>query len=798
MSDRAGTTLKMAFPPALACLQPSQEWLRDAAAALLERAVPQQGPRTPAWYTGEGAHIAAQLRDPELGEVWSQFGRLYAQFESASDACVAAARRGRQEVAAASLQESFSLVASLTTLLTAGSLREVSLLFAERERRIAQRYEQDFLDAAHIGRFSVRLSDEALVSCDESFATLFEGTPASLRGREARAVLGKAAWRELSEGLKPGDTRRVRVRRLRPGAASLEIVGYVTGTAARGTLDGFVVNVSQAEAEAQHRRLLSSAIEALEQLVVITDAKQHIVYVNGAFARMTGYAADEVLGRSPRFLHGPETSQAALALLRESARAGRAEHAELMNYRKSGEAYWVDVSMVPVPDASGEITHWVAIGHDITARKLQEAEITRLAMEDHLTGLPNRRAAETRLAIEWSRARRRAGSFAVALVDVDRFKLVNDQYGHQVGDQALAHIAGLLGRNRRGGDWICRWGGEEFLVCLHDLDARGALAAAERARKLIRGNPLVSPRGELTLTVSMGVALYDPQLESLDALVAQADALLYEAKRTGRDRVVSNAQQAARGPAIGNWERSQVHTAIQEQRVVAAFQPIVDLRSGETVAEEALARIVARDDTLVPAGEFIGAAEALHLISAIDRTVSESALERSASAGASGVPPRTRFINLSPQFLADSEQVEGLLERARALRVLPSARNQPLVIELTERQTGDMKMLKKQLRPLLQSGFGLALDDFGSGQSSFMYLADLPLSFIKIEGWMVRRIVSDARIRQLVASLVGTARSFELRTVAECVEDGQAAQVLCDLGVDWAQGYFFAEPAVLH
>jgi len=797
MSDRAATNLKMAFPPALACLQPLQDWLSEAASALMTQSVPGAAPRMPSWYTGEGAHIAAQLGDAELGEAWSQFGRLYALFESAADGCVASAKRGRDQAAVERLQECFSRVASLTTLLTASSLREVSLLFAERERRIAQRYEQEFLEAAHIGRFSVRLSDEALLACDESFAALFDGEPSGLRGREARAVIGTAAWRDLREDLKPGAPRRVRIRRPRPSPLTLEIVAYISGSAARGTLHGFVVNVSQAEADAQHRRMLSSAIDALAQLVAINDARQHIVYVNGGFTRVTGYASGDVLGRSLRFLHGPETSHATLALLRKSVRSGEAAHVELVNYRKSGEAYWVDLSMVPVPDAGGEITHWVAIGHDITARKRQEEEITRLAMEDHLTGLPNRRAAEARLAVEWSRARRRAGSFAVALVDVDRFKLVNDQYGHQVGDQALIHISELLSRNKRGGDWICRWGGEEFMVCLHDLDARGALTAAERTRKLIRNHPLAAPQGELTLTVSMGVALYDAEVESVEALVAEADALLYEAKRAGRDRVLSNARQSARGGFTnGNWERSQVHSALQEQRVVAAFQPIVDLRSGETVAEEALARIVGRDDTLVPAGEFIAAAEALRLISAIDRTVSETALERSASA--SGDVPCTRFINLSSQFLADGEQVEGLLERAKALRVLPGGKNQPLVVELTERQTGDMKLLKRQLRPLLQSGFGLALDDFGSGQSSFMYLADLPLSFIKIEGWMVRRIVSDSRIRQLIASLVGTARSFDLRTVAECVEDGQAAQVLCDLGVDWAQGFFFAEPALAH
>jgi len=175
-----------------------QDWLREATAALLDKSVPPVPPKTPAWYHGEGAHIAAQLSDSELGEAWGQFGRLHAQFESVSDACVAAARRGRSEAAANDLQRSFGVVASLTTLLTASSLREVSLLFSERERRIAQRYEQNSSRPRHIGRFSVRLSDEALVSCDGSFAALFDGEPASLRG-----AMRAPCWARLRGGTSP-------------------------------------------------------------------------------------------------------------------------------------------------------------------------------------------------------------------------------------------------------------------------------------------------------------------------------------------------------------------------------------------------------------------------------------------------------------------------------------------------------------------------------------------------------------------------------------------------------------------
>ena len=348
-----------------------------------------------------------------------------------------------------------------------------------------------------------------------------------------------------------------------------------------------MVTSAQGRQETEQRRLLSAAIEASDQIVMITGADHRIVYVNSAFARVTGYEPAEAIGRNPRFLQGAGTSQATRVGLREAIAKGQPAQAEILNYRKSGEPYWVDVSIVPVSVSAGGITHWIAIERDITQRKAQEQEITRLAMEDYLTGLPNRRAAETRLQVEWSRARRDRCSFAIALVDVDRFKLVNDQYGHQIGDQALVHVARLLFGNMRGGDWIARWGGEEFLVCFHDLDARGALTAGERARKLVRSKPVKLTQGDLPLTVSIGIALYGAESESLDSMLASADALLYQAKQSGRDKVLCAGVSAGRRGSL-IWEGAQVQTALHEDRVVAAYQTIVDLRTGDVVGDEAL------------------------------------------------------------------------------------------------------------------------------------------------------------------------------------------------------------------
>jgi diguanylate cyclase (GGDEF)-like protein/PAS domain S-box-containing protein len=800
MAEDGRETLSTAFPSLLVTLQHHQAFLRDLARWLVDGGAGSP-PTLPTldWYDAQSKLTAERLTDPDLLDQWETAGRLLTEFIGLAGACVEGARRGDRAAARDRLDQLFSLNGALAELLLGASLREVARVFQARQRELAARYEDEFLQAARIGRLSARLSDRAIVDSDASFAELFETTPSALRGQDARRLLGEDAWRDLTEGARLRETRRVPVRLPGAGGAalSLELVGYVQSAGGRSTLHCFVVNRSQAEAEAEQRRLLSAAIEASDQIVMITNERQEIVYVNAAFRRITGYPAREALGRTPHFLQGPDTSQATRVSLREALARGGQAHAEILNYRKSGEPFWVEMSIVPVRNPAGTLTHWVAVTRDVTERKEQEREITRLAMEDYLTGLLNRRAAEARLVIEWNRARRDGVSFAIALVDIDRFKLINDQYGHHIGDRALAHIARVLSRNMRGGDWIARWGGEEFLICFHDLDARGALTAGERARKLVRGRPLKLSTGELQITASIGVALYHKDLPTLEAQIGQADTLLYEAKQTGRDKVLaSGVSDGRRGPLV--WEASQVQSALHEQRVVAVFQPIVDLRTGDTVGEEALARIVDRDRALIPAQQFIPAAEALHLISAIDRTVSQKAIERGARAIEQGEGARTRFINLSSQFLAEKEKVNALLDLTSALQMQQAmADGNAVVIELTERQTGDMTNLKQHLRPLLEAGFKLALDDFGSGSASFLYLADLPVSYLKIEGWMVHRIATDPRIRQLVQTIVNTARTFGLKTVAECVEDAPSAQVLCDIGVDWAQGYFFAKPEMV-
>ncbi len=431
----------------------------------------------------------------------------------------------------------------------------------------------------------------------------------------------------------------------------------------------------------------------------------------------------------------------------------------------------------------------------VLLERSRRAELERLALTDSLTGLPNRRAAETRLAQELARARRADVPFAVAIADLDRFKLINDHYGHETGDEVLREVATKMLAHLREGDWVARWGGEEFLIFLHQSDGVAAAAVMERLRQCFHDQSITTPLGLLTLTVSIGISVWRPG-EALADVLAEADGCLYEAKRAGRDRVV--VSEATRRSAL--WKAGLLQQALREGRLVPAYQPMVDLATGETIADEAMARLVLPDGQVLPAQEFIEAAEGINLIHLVDQTVAEQALVRCAAGLRCGAvePGFAHFINVSPQFLARRELVERLLERAQqhcTTLGMAFAGPKPIVFEITERQLlDDLQTLRRNVQPLLDFGFRLALDDFGSGYSSFLYLYTLPIHFIKIEGWMVRQMRGDPKARSLVANIVALGRDHDIVTIAEGVEDAETASLLRELGVNWAQGFHFGAP----
>ena len=427
----------------------------------------------------------------------------------------------------------------------------------------------------------------------------------------------------------------------------------------------------------------------------------------------------------------------------------------------------------------------------------QRQKLETQALTDELTGLPNRRAAELRFDEEIARAKREGIGFSVATCDLDRFKLINDHYGHDVGDEVLQQVSRIMRQALREGDWVARWGGEEFILFLHHSNRADAIVAAERVRLAIKAHPLNTRQGSMAVTASFGVGVHRADDENIARALSESDSCLYEAKSQGRDCVVVGES----GGSGALWRAGMLQRALKDERIVAAYQVMVDLTTRKPVADEALARMLQPDGSALDAGEFIEAAEGINLIHEVDRRITRHAMSRCAANLMAGHDPGfAHFINLSPQFLARKDYVDELMGGARQFC---SSCNvdfpgyKPVVLEITERQLlKDFERIRRELQPLLDFGFRLALDDFGSGYSSFLYLAELPVSFLKIEGWMVRNMTSDERVRAMVESLIVLSKKLNITTIAECIEDRETADMLRDMGVDWGQGYYLGRPEI--
>ena len=414
---------------------------------------------------------------------------------------------------------------------------------------------------------------------------------------------------------------------------------------------------------------------------------------------------------------------------------------------------------------------------------------------DPLTGLLDRAAFRTLLEAECERSTRSHRPFGLILFDIDRFKVVNYGYGEQHGDALLVSLAELARKTLRPTDFLSRWGGQEFLCLLPNTDKSTTEELAERLRAAIEAASVSHAEVVLQVTASIATACYPKDGNSSERLQATLGAALHRAKATGRNRVVACS---GLGPQLFGIGR-MLNQALREQRVRAAYQPIVDLNTGAVVGEETLARIVSPNHSVIPASAFIDAAHELRLTHQLDRAIILQTFSRCVATFQPHTP-RTHFVNISANLLRHPDVVTELL--AEASRSWTACGNligpvKPIVIELIERELlDDLPATRSMLQPFLDSGIRLALGDFGSGYSSYQYLADLPFSFLKIEGALIRR-VTEPRTRTIVQGIQRTAADLGLVTLAEYVENEQIADIAREIGIDWGQGYHFGKPVLL-
>ncbi|MFK5912957.1 MAG: EAL domain-containing protein [Woeseiaceae bacterium] len=471
---------------------------------------------------------------------------------------------------------------------------------------------------------------------------------------------------------------------------------------------------------------------------------------------------------------------------------GPVKHHTIKN--KKNTEIFIDFSISPLDDDTV-----IFMFHRLNKNNPSPRPLVYQFSHDALTRIANRSTLQQSIDHLHSSYRKIENTtYSLLLIDVDRFKLINEHYGHHQGDQLLQLLAERLQHTIRDKDNIGRWGGEEFLCLLPDTDIDTAVKIAERFCSIISTQPFNlqnknhpdKREQHVPLSISIGVANYPHDGLGPDDLFRIADSTLQQAKSNGRNRIHSSLQNTENTISIG----TQLEKALNEDRITPVYQPIFSLSTGQKVAEEALARIKTSSGKLIEAGEFIDAAVELQLVHRIDHKIIKEMLKRCAEGFIDNSSPLPHFVNMSADLLRHPELVKDIIEFAMK-KAYETGQLQhevkPIVIEITEQELlGDMDEIKTILAPFIDFGIQLAIDDFGSGYSSLTYLADLPIKYLKFDGALIKRIANEDKARKIINGIQKMAESLELITIAEHIEDQKTLDILREIGVSWGQGYY--------
>ena len=555
----------------------------------------------------------------------------------------------------------------------------------------------------------------------------------------------------------------------------------------------FVRDISDRKQAENELQKLSRAVESSSSGVIITDHLGNIEYVNPKFTETTGYEKEEVIGQNPKILQSGENPDSLYDELWQTISSGKEWKGEFHNKKKDGSYYWARNSISGVKNSDGEITHFICIQDDVTHEYELSEKLSYQASHDVLTGLINRHEFERRTERLLATLKQEKGIHALCFLDLDQFKVVNDTCGHIAGDEMLRQIGTLLQNTVRHRDTLARLGGDEFGVLMEHCSLDDAHRVATSILQAIQDFQFSWDDYSFKLGVSIGLVPISETSPNLTELLKHADAACYVAKDNGRNRIhvhdIDDAEIVQRHGEM-QWV-TRINKALQENRFCLYAQAIIPLYAGGGKHYEFLIRMIDEQGKTIPPGAFLPAAERYNLISKIDHWVIEAVFDLLENNPKFLKQVDFCSINLSGQSLTDMSFQDHVIKRFTSTTIPPGK----ICFEITETAAiSNLSTATLFISKMKVLGCQFALDDFGSGLSSFGYLKNLTVDYLKIDGMFVKNIVDDPIDRAMVKSINEIGHVMGMKTIAEFVENDEIKSILQDIGIDFAQGYGVGKP----
>ncbi|WP_026006150.1 sensor domain-containing protein [Moritella dasanensis] len=567
-----------------------------------------------------------------------------------------------------------------------------------------------------------------------------------------------------------------------------------------GELDGGIGvynDITEIQQNTANFKKLSTVVEYSPESIFITDTSGLIEYVNPKFTVTTGYTGTEVIGKKANVFRSKDTPDRVYKDLWATILAGDEWRGELKNCKKSGELFWAQVCIVPVKN-EGVITHFIGIQVDVTKARMSSQKISYQATHDMLTGLINRYEFEELLGKNISSAQQDNTTHALCFLDLDQFKIINDTCGHMAGDELLRQLGMLLSRHIEPQDILARLGGDEFAILMTQCNLVQAETKAQGILALIANFQFMWEKNIFSIGASIGLAEINRQTKNITEILIGVDSACYAAKDLGRNRIhIYHSEDALLVKRDGEFRWvNELKYALYENRFELYAQPIVSLSdSSKKPIYEVLLRLRTRKGVIVPPGAFLPAAERYNLSDAIDRWVVDHTFAWMELHLQHLDHVDHLAINLSGTSLGNQTLLRHIMQQITLHNLPPSM----IKFEITETAAiSNLRDATSFIKTLRDFGCQFALDDFGSGLSSFAYLKNLPVCTLKIDGMFVKDILDDPIDEAMVKSINDIGHVMGMKTIAEFVESDAIRQRLQEMGVDYAQGYGIGKPAPIN